>query len=464
MRTPAASSMFKVSSKKHLEATRVSISSKSKSNPNHMKKFHTDAHSVSEKIQTAPGPKVKRKDTKSRRSSNDNSEDDVVEILSPRRGVPDGEDDDVALLPKSPPLLHNHFDPGGYESDIDVAPGNLDSPSREDGGAVAKIRRPRTPSPSLYNRNTSTGKYKPKEDVRIKKIPATAANDSYLTGIVPETETESSANTQSQPHPFVLSYTSPLKLDAIGSVPATPRRTQEMPGSSPDRSSVSRMKPRTPSSPNLAPNHIPSTAFSKPQNDQMAPRTKPLGPVPVVSPSIFRPHLPSSNELSGSRIDSEIEMPEYQPSPIERFSSPEKDGMEKNGGSSGRGRECDIRRNDMRRRGQQLADRARKLGRVYGKDRVKRPLEEVLKTLKEQKAKSVEQTNFSATNGGGRLWSATESHAQGAREEPESLYDAPYGSTFANGTYQDAESLAQEMEDAYVDLTSQAGLKSTQDQ
>src|ERR1700722_2355338 len=301
MRTPAASSMFKVSSKKHLEATRVSISSKSKSNPNHMKKFHTDAHSVSEKIQTAPGPKVKRKDTKSRRSSNDNSEDDVVEILSLRRGVPDGEDDDVALLPRSPPLFHNHFDPGGYESDVDVAPGSLDSPSREDGGAVAKIRRPRTPSPSLYNRNTSTGKYKPKEDVRIKKkIPATAANDSYLTGIVPETETESSANTQSQPHPFVLSYTSLLKLDAIGSVPATPRRTQGMPGSSPGRSSViSRMKPRKPSPPNLASNHIPSIAFSKPQNDQMAHTNFPIS---------FRRFLKHQGQLQNTSVKDTVDI------------------------------------------------------------------------------------------------------------------------------------------------------------
>ncbi|KAG6860120.1 hypothetical protein C0995_015500 [Termitomyces sp. Mi166 len=279
-----------------------------------------------------------------------------------------------------------------------------------------------------------------------------AKDDSYRQGEVPETETQSSHNAQSQfqSQPLVSSPKQrqpspprqPRSTSSPGDenpdpfkqvkqhVPAKPSRVPtlivQQPQTPPPRSRsslVSRMRPRTPgSSPHISlfdngvtfhqpelEMHIevdeeqnqPDQAETKTEQPKPASTTSsrrtsragsgPLRPIPRLSPSIFTLHLPSAPSSSSHRSAADSAPTEesdeaeaaYLVSSIEQFSSPEKGGRKRKIGQEkvdrkGKGKEpandhLDIEasvtdgddsgedelENVVRKRGQQLAARAR---------------------------------------------------------------------------------------------------------
>ncbi|KAG6878558.1 hypothetical protein C0992_007920, partial [Termitomyces sp. T32_za158] len=221
----------------------------------------------------------------------------------------------------------------------------------------------------------------PMNSNRVLTTPNGAKDDSYRQGEVPETETESSHNTQSQSqsqsavplpkrqpirrqsqsasshedeHPKSSPPVKQLEPLKIARAP-----TLIIPPHTPPRSSIiSRMRPRTPGSSFLLDN---STAFDrselemhveadeeqdeaeatteqqKPVSTATARKTSkagsgPLRPIPRLSPSVFRPHLPSEQSASlhysgtdhvPAEAADEAEVAELVSS-IEQFTSPEK--------------------------------------------------------------------------------------------------------------------------------------------
>ncbi|TFK33475.1 hypothetical protein BDQ12DRAFT_738787 [Crucibulum laeve] len=169
---------------------------------------------------------------------------------------------------------------------------------------------PSSPSPSLDDLDLS---YPPvQEATSSKNGKASTSHSSTRTGarsyeneIIPETDT-SRNNTQSQ-------ETQPDAASPIR--PTTPPRT----------SIISKMKPRTPASAGGSRRSIVHDEHA-PRSHAAAPpaRSKPLGPIPVLSPSRFHPHLPSSSVPPSSTINTTEDIPASSLDSIEDFDSPEK--------------------------------------------------------------------------------------------------------------------------------------------
>jgi hypothetical protein len=159
-------------------------------------------------------------------------------------------------------------------------------------------------------------------------------NNSFRLGIVPETETESSTNntqSQSQPLPPVPQIIEPPITDVDVNTPSR-------------ASLIRRMRPRTPGSASGSKLSLideantydplshdyddgnsvpPSRATStNPIQNNAAASGKFLRPIPMLSPSKFVPHLPSSISNQATEV---AEVEELMSS-IEQFSSPENDG------------------------------------------------------------------------------------------------------------------------------------------
>jgi len=255
-------------------------------------------------------------------------------------------------------------------------------------------------------------------------------NDSYLTGIVPETQPESStSDTQSQSQ----SHFQPL--------PFSPRSTitNHTPPFTPRRSLISKMKPKTPGSssrlsltPNSNRNSVGASSPNKPSVDR---NRKPLRPVPVITPSSFRPHLPSSLPFSTLEQYPEIDMElEDLMSSIEQFSSPEK-GQARPKVRVEKKKISNVNDgDDIRTRGQELAEVA-KLERQRLREEEKGPKKTLSDLLNgKDKAKGNEIGPFIAGQENFVEWDTLDPGHPGD-----------------DGGGRDSK-IVQEMEDAYVDL------------
>ena len=327
----------------------------------------------------------------------------------------------------------------------------------------------------------SNHKRKPNGGVPRASSPAVLDN-SYLIGVVPETEPESNNNTQSQSQP------KSNNLLPRPTSPSLPPHTLNTPNASPRTTLISRMKPRTPSSSNLSPRRPPPLHEPpSPLQRNMKTNPKPLRPLPVVSPSTFRPHLssePPEPSGSGSHIESAHGPPRtkvYTPSPIEHFSSPEKEGGGGGGGArdkrkyGGRktsagsdsdelsllhvdpdpGRKKSSRSSSAKvvveshlaERGRELAERAWQKKMPSGTG-MKRSLDELLQVQKGWKTVPGERAPDGVA---GVIDVGDEGHTESWGIMEEGAIGAVPGAVSAETQTQE-ESILQEMVDAYVDL------------
>lgn len=204
----------------------------------------------------------------------------------------------------------------------------------------------------------------PRPEVALKKagsIPRLRhpPDDSYRTDIVPETEAESSNNTQSQ---------SQSQSQSQG-LPLTPQRN----------SLVSKMKPRTPrtgSKASLGRNDseilMNGNGFPNGNGRNARKNSKPLRPIPVVSPSTFTPHLPPPKSLPSDDADHD--------ETIEQWSSPEKGPSQRQRRRAPRPRVLDEEDEEgeerTRERGIAMAEAARRerIRKERGEEPKKKPL------------------------------------------------------------------------------------------
>jgi hypothetical protein len=254
------------------------------------------------------------------------------------------------------------------------------------------------------------------EPIPILKSPKRTPGDE---SIVPETETQSSTESQQQP---ILPTVSPTQAgntdgdiqtnfaDVNTSPPAeSVAAYASQPAKKSVKSGMKRKLSRNQSSL--------QSSFTIPKPPQRS-----LGPLPQVSPSKFLPHLPTSSIQNDEVVNLDDQDLDYPLSSIEQFSSPLKPTNDEANGRK-EVRNGDIRNGDIRKRGEELAAiaAANRL-QEEGRQKVeKRKLEEVLSEGMSPRMETSSQTG-------------------------------------------EDDIIAQEMEEAYVDLSGGEGIADTQEE
>lgn len=246
-------------------------------------------------------------------------------------------------------------------------------------------------------------------------------DDSYTNDVVPETEPENTESQESRPEA------------SAGAQPLTPARP----------TLKSKMKPKTPGGSKTSViddnPHSPYFAAAEPNT-----RNVKLAPIPVISPSTFAPLLPSSN-INNSTIES-ADAEDEPMSSIEQFDSPVKSSqLTKDPVLSGIYSEIDKGWELVNKKGEMMAENARKERlRVEKMDiRTKISLDNIVKVApstkgKEKLATSTDQFDSAAAQeledayvdlSGGAIMDAGESQDPAQTEHPEFLREEEEEST-----------------------------------
>ncbi|KAL0958934.1 hypothetical protein HGRIS_014250 [Hohenbuehelia grisea] len=209
----------------------------------------------------------------------------------------------------------------------------------------------------------------------LSRVP-NRLDDSYRTGVVPETQPDAS-NSQSQPPPPSQSEpstpppTSSPKAGLQRKLPSTPKSSTK----------ITRMKPKTPQ---MA-QELPGNAL---EAGELRLR-RVYKRLPVMTPSAFFPHLPRTDSIDSENSDKDSNEDDEDAagpsmSSIEAFSSPEKRHRRSKKKRLARTRVDSMDDATIFARGQDLADIAtRQKRQKFGpKPPVKRPLHEVMRNGK----------------------------------------------------------------------------------
>ncbi|KAE9392617.1 hypothetical protein BT96DRAFT_265002 [Gymnopus androsaceus JB14] len=166
----------------------------------------------------------------------------------------------------------------------------------------------------------------PADDVVVnlppKPVPARGGS------IVPETDPGTSSQSQSQSQP---SQSQQPPLPSQQQPPPSPRPTikSSMKPRSPSKNGISSKSPELPDDYDDYPiDNSPPLFPNRDANNKGYSKSKKLGPIPVVSPSTFHPHLPPSSDRNSGDVDGDVEEEEEEEEvedTIDQFSPEKKD-------------------------------------------------------------------------------------------------------------------------------------------
>jgi hypothetical protein len=286
---------------------------------------------------------------------NEINDDDNMDLGYP--DLPEQKQHDLLFLPGS----DDGYDDTAHHHP--AAPQTQNAPSSDgdiDFGEIPRPpSRPQPQSPSLVGLSTFT---EPPASEPEPEPEPTQHRGFNLSPEVPETQEMESSNAETEvkdPKPDNLPRDS-QEVSSAESAPSKPGRSKEPSSLVASSESTSEPKPVDSTDPVVVTStSIPIPAVESPQ------KSKPLHPIPQISPSTFHPHLPAPAPTN----DGVVEIPS-PPSSIEYFSSPEKgqtresrrlESIKNWGGSegaSGNSRTETILSSDdaLRARGQELAE------------------------------------------------------------------------------------------------------------